>query len=203
MPPAPPPAPGPVGALLAGGSSRRMGSDKALAVLGALPLFRWAAASLEGLPTRVQVGGAPLPGLGWRTLRDERRDAGPGGGIETALRAYPGAVVVVVGVDLPFVPVELLAAAHAALEPGVEAAVPRHGGRWHPLAAAWAPDALAALTAWLDAGRRDLQGFLDSRSSAVAALEGARLRALGDPERMLMNVNTPDDLEAARASVRC
>ncbi len=189
----------PVGALLAGGSSRRMGQPKAEMELGARPLAAWAAASLAHVCQQlVQVGGEPIAGLGWQVWADRRADTGPAAGLETALHGA-GSAVIVCAVDTPFVPSGLLRAAHRAVRHGALAAVPHWRGRWHPLCGAYSPDVLPFLTARLEARQIDLRGLLES--IAVWPLHGAALRAFGEPDRMLMNVNSPDDLERARKLV--
>lgn len=189
-----------VGALLAGGASRRMGRDKRGLLLGGEPLAQRPAAALRSVADLVvQVGGSPVNGLGWPVLEDRRPGQGPAAALETALEAFPGAAVVACGVDLPFVDAELLAYALGKL-PGHAAAVPRHGDRWHALAAAYSPAFLPELTAWLDSGRRDLQRLLDATD--VIAIEGPELERFGDPALLLANVNTPADLAAAQERLR-
>ncbi len=174
-----------------------MGQPKAEMELGARPLASWAAASLARVSEQiVQVGGEPIPGLGWRVWADRRPDAGPAAGLETAL-INAASTVIVCAVDTPFVPPGLLRAAHRAVRHGALAAVPLWGGRWHPLCGAYSPDVLHLLTTRLDARQIDLSGLLDS--IATWPLRGAALRAFGEPDRMLQNVNSPGDLRRARA----
>lgn len=189
-----------VGALTAGGRSARMRADKSALALGDQPLGMWPARALsEVSSTRVQLGGNPIPGLGWSVLADLRPGCGPAGGIETGLAAFPGAALVVCAVDLPFVPAPLLVSLLHRLSGGHIAVAPRHRDRWHPLCAAYSPAFLPPLRDWLDDGRRDLQRLLDS--VGALAVGDSELGAFGDPCDMLRNINTPDDLEAARARI--
>lgn len=189
-----------VGVLMAGGGSRRMGSDKAAVALGGRPLAHWAAATVAATsPYRVQSGGAPIGGLGWEILSDLRPGGGPAAGIETALACFPGAAIAVCAVDSPFVPPALLRAALTLLGPGVEAAVPWFEGRWHPLIAAYSPAILPALTEWLDSERYSLRKLLDTRR--VAKIERTEIEQLGEPATLLTNINTPEDLTRAEAFV--
>ncbi len=184
-------------AVVAGGLSTRMGNDKSKLMLGDRPLGMWPARALSGLSaTRVQLGGDPIPGLGWSLVDDLRPGCGPAGGIESGLATFPGAALVVCGVDLPFIPKALLAALSRRLSGARIAVAPHHADRWHPLCAAYSPAFLPPLREWLDCGRRDLQGLLDSVDAAP--IGGTELEAFGDPGELLRNVNTPDDLEAAR-----
>lgn len=186
-----------LGALLAGGGSRRMGAPKEGVELGGRPLAAWAARALAAAarPT-VQIGGRPIPGLDWPTWPDVFPDGGPAAGIATALRGAGGGSVLVVAVDLPFITAGLLRAAADAVAAGATAAVPRRAGRWHPLAGAWSPAALGPLDERLRRGRRDLQSLLDRLPAH--AIEGHELERHGDPDRLLLNVNTPEDLRRAR-----
>ncbi len=187
-------------AVVAGGQSARMGVDKSALSLGDRPLGMWSARALSAVcEARLQLGGEPIPGLGWPVLADLRPGCGPAGAIETGLAAFAGAALVVCAADLPFVPAALLADLLQRLTDGRIAAAPRHGQRWHPLCAAYSPAFLPPLRAWLDGGRRDLQRLLD-RVDAVE-IRDSELRVFGDPRDMLHNINTPEDLEAARARV--
>jgi molybdopterin-guanine dinucleotide biosynthesis protein A len=72
-------------AVLAGGRSRRMGTDKRRALFDGVPLLRRAVALADTLSDDVMVVVAedqPIPqdlldGLRWRAMHDTRRDHGP------------------------------------------------------------------------------------------------------------------------------
>jgi molybdopterin-guanine dinucleotide biosynthesis protein A len=177
-----------------------MGEPKASLDLAGLPLAGWAGAALAQVTGElVQVGGEPIADLGWPVWPDRRPDAGPAAGLEAALLGARSAVIVC-AVDTPFVPPGLLRAALRAVRHGAMAAVPRWRGRWHPLCGAYAPDTLPFLTARLDARQVDLQSLLES--VAVWPLGGAALRGFGQPDTMLLNVNSPADLQRARLSAK-
>jgi molybdopterin-guanine dinucleotide biosynthesis protein A len=191
------PTPSPrLSVLLAGGMSRRMGAPKAAAMLGDLPLALWAARALAALTgPGIQAGGSPIADLDWPCLVDRRDDAGPGAGIETALLHAPGAVVVLCPVDMPFITVALLRRACERVEAGAIAAAPHHGDRWHPLCGACSPAFLPRLGAWLDAGRRDLQGLLDE--CGAYRIQAEELADCGPPDHVLANINTAEQLDRA------
>jgi molybdopterin-guanine dinucleotide biosynthesis protein A len=75
--------------------------------------------------------------------------------------------------------------------------VPDDGGRTHPLCAAYSREVLPRLRSALDGGVRAARGFLDGLD-AVVRVPKAELRSLGDPDLLLMNVNSPEDLARAR-----
>ena len=195
----------PLGVLLAGGQSSRMRADKSAVRLGEHNLALWAAAVLERVaPENIQVGGGTIEGLEWPRMADLRTDCGPAAGIEAGLTAARtiragGVRIAVLAVDIPFVPQELLRSALESVAHGASIVAPRWQDRWHPLCAAYAPGMLEPLQARLDAGDLDLQGFLDEWASPIGEEE---LRTFGDPDRFLLNVNTPEDLRQAEKLLR-
>jgi len=187
--------PSALGAMLTGGSSTRMGREKPGIELQGRTLAQRAGHTLAQFAVEVvQVGGEPLPDLQRRYIPDLRSGCGPAAGIEAALAAAD-IPVVVLAVDLPMVPASLLLEALRAIDTGAVICAPRLEGRWHPLCAAYSQAALAPLQSRLDAGKFKMQQFLDELATP---LENDALRTLGDPEEMLLNVNTPADLELAR-----
>ncbi|HEX9700052.1 MAG TPA: molybdenum cofactor guanylyltransferase [Acidobacteriota bacterium] len=195
---------GVVGALLAGGGSRRMGSPKAAVVLAGLTLAERTAATLRQVVDEcapddgecIQAGGEAIAGLEWPLWPDLRANGGPAAGIEAALTGAAPAPIVVLALDLPLVPAGLLIDALDRVRAGAAIAAPRWADRWHPLCAAYSTAALEPLRRRLDAGQGGLQGLLDE---LAVAIEEDALRAHGDPVRTLLNVNSPADLETAAA----
>ncbi len=180
------------GAVLTGGSSRRMGVDTALVPVGGSPLAVRAAAALRqaGAVTVTAIGG-DLAGLGRAGLRvrpDDHAGQGPLGAVLTALRGADAPVVVVLACDL-LAPdpgaigrvVRALATAPAAL-----VALPRHGGRLEPLHGAYRHGALEPLTAAFVAGERSVHRAL--RALAVVEVLDVDPAALADAD-------TPADLD--------
>jgi len=183
-------------ALLAGGASKRMGTPKADLQLGGVTLAERALRTLRAVTDMVvQAGGEPIAGLEVPLLSDRRRDAGPAAGIEAALIHFD-LPVAVLAVDLPFVVPAVLDEALHRVERGAEICAPHWRGRWHPLCAVYSPDALPRIARRLDADKLGLQSLLQQLGTA---LPEDLLRSLGDPDRLLFNINTPEDLETARA----
>jgi molybdopterin-guanine dinucleotide biosynthesis protein A len=139
-----------------------------------------------------------LPGV--RCVPDLRPGReGPLAGIEAGLTAARHDSALVVAGDMPFVSESLLELlVELVAEPGVLAAVPRYGGRMHPLCAAYDREALPALRSALDRDMRAVHEFLE-RLDGVRFVED--LGCFGNPELFLMNVNTPEDLQRARAGL--
>jgi molybdopterin-guanine dinucleotide biosynthesis protein A len=141
---------------------------------------------------------AALPDL--EAVVDGTTGLGALGAIRTALAAAAtrGAdAVLACAWDMPGVTPTLLATLHEALvaDDTVDVALPRHAGTLEPLCAAWRTRALAACDAAIADGTRAAHRFVATLDARV--LEGAALEAVGDPMRLLVNVNTDDDLAGA------
>ena len=183
-----------MGALLAGGSSTRMGVPKANIELGGRSLAQRAGHTLAQFTVEVVlVGGEPIADLRLRHLPDARAGAGPAAGIEVAL-SDTGIHVVALALDLPFVPSALLLATLDVVDQGAPICAPRWEQRWHPLCATYSQATLTPLRERLDRGALDLHGLLDE---IATPLEGEALRDFGKPAEMLLNINTPEDLSRA------
>lgn len=176
-----------VGVVLAGGASIRMGRDKALLEIDGETLVAGAARRLGEVCEEVLIADAGrglLPG----SIPDGPGQ-GPAAGILGAACARPGARLLVLAVDLPKVPVALLA---ELARSDADLAIPRWEGGLEPLCALYGPAALAALEARVGQGRLDLR--------TLAETPGLRVQYLEDVERpgeVFVNWNRPGDLPPA------
>lgn len=181
-----------------------MGCDKLLLEICGVPLLRRVYDALASPCTDLlAVGGKtvlPLEGLRWIT--DERPGGqGPLAGLEAGLAAAKSRLVFVAAGDMPFIPQSLVGHLLGRLEAaGVCAVVPRYRASTHPLCAAYDRGTLPLVEAALDDGVRAVRTFLE-RLPRVEYLDDGALARFGDPGLFLMNVNSPEDLERARA--RC
>ena len=183
-----------------------MGENKLPLELGGTPLILRVHRALEPLCEEVLVAGgsdAPLPPQA-RQIPDLRPGAlGPLAGIEAGLRAARHRYVFVAAGDMPFLSEGLVRFLLGLLaERRVPAAVPCWGERIHPLCAAYDPDAvLPVVEAALDRGVRAVREVVEELPGVLNVKEGG-LRTFGAPERLLMNINSPEDLARARAMLR-
>jgi molybdopterin-guanine dinucleotide biosynthesis protein A len=98
------------GFVLAGGHSSRMGSDKALALFGGIPLIQVALETLGATQLSVQIAGSRSQLSGFaQEIPDTFVEAGPMGGIHAALAVSRSEWNVFLPVDLPLMPSSLLA----------------------------------------------------------------------------------------------
>lgn len=188
----------PVGVVLAGGSSRRMGRDKALLEAGGESLPARAARRLAGVCAEVAVadgGRGLLPGL---PSLPEGPGRGPAAGILGAAAAYPGRRLLVLACDLPRVPEGLLAALSSF--DGCDGVFPRWREGVEPLCALYGPAALAAVARRAARGLFALHHLAEEQDLAVRILEGEELARFGDPREVFLNLNAPEDWERYVAS---
>ncbi len=187
------------GLVLAGGSSRRMGRDKAGLEVAGQRLLDRAIAALTPLVREVHVSVRVLaygddPRAGYRQIADAAGMAGPGGGILSAHLCDPSAAWLVVACDMPLLDSELLQSLLDARGAAVEAVAWRAGaGGAEPLCALYEPVTLAAFLAHVAAGgNASPRDWLATRP--VALLEqpaGSRLSG----------ANTPGEFDRLRAVV--
>jgi len=178
-----------------------MGRDKLLLEVGGATLVGRVAAALSSRCEEVILtGGGPAP-PGARAVGDDRPGQGPLAGMEAGFAAARHPLVFVAAGDMPFLRPELVDHLLAVVQDrGALAAVPDDGRGTHPLCAAYSREVLAHLRSALDGGVRAAREFLRALDGVVYVPE-AELRSLGDPDLLLMNVNSPEDLARARGLV--
>lgn len=186
----------PVGLVLAGGASVRMGHDKATLELGGETLAAGAARRLAEVCPEVALADRArrlvpdLPSLA------DGPGHGPAAGLLGAARAVPGRPLLALACDLPHVPAALLA--ELARAEGADWVVPRWRGHLEPLCALWGPRALARLEARVARGLQALWSLAEEDGLAVRWLDEELLARFGSPAEMFLNVNTPEELQRAR-----
>jgi len=186
------------GIVLAGGSSRRMGRNKAFLQLGGRPLIARVIERLALVCTEVLVvaGDTHLyAGLGVRLVEDRFREVGVLGGLHAGLEAGTNDLAIAVGCDMPFLEPGLLRAFGGWAE-GVDVAVLRQGDQVEPLHGAYRRTCLPAIEAAIRAHRRRIIAFFPQVRVRYVTPEDA---IPFDPDlRSFRNVNTPEEWESAR-----
>jgi molybdopterin-guanine dinucleotide biosynthesis protein A len=190
------------GVILAGGlASRYGGAAKGLVRVGGARIVDRVAEALAGAADDLLLIANDPAAEGWLPGVRRATDVLPGqgslGGIHAAL-VHAGGPALVVAWDMPFVPAPLLAALRALGERAdADAAVPESDSRRgvEPLCAYYAPACLGPIERRLAAGDRRVFALYDELR--VARLVAAQVERFGDPARIFMNVNAPDDLAVA------
>ncbi len=187
-------------AILAGGRARRLGGiDKGGLRVGAATIVEGQLARLRPLTPHILVVTSDMtrsPEANVTVVADEIPGAGSLGGLYTALVHAPVDPVLVIACDMPFLTGPFLTHMVDMLG-GADAVVPRTARGRHPLCAVYARRVAPRLRARLDAGQLrvlDAIADLDVREIGPAALH-----AFDPGDRLLVNVNTPDDYRDACA----
>ena len=183
-----------VGAILAGGQGKRLGRPKPTALLGGRALLEYPLSALRAAGLETVVVAKPdtsLPAVETAVWHEDTEPVHPLLGVTTALERADGRPVLACACDLPFVTAPLAALLAERDDP---LAIPRAGGRLHPLFARYTVQLLPALHEALER-RAPLQETLATLDPVI--VEECELSAFGDPDRLLFNVNTPADLARA------
>lgn len=186
--------------VMAGGDSNRMGTDKAGILLGGQTLLQSVTATMQQLFPQVIVSvRQPRAGIDLPQVCDEVPDGGPLAGLVASLGKIDTPWAFMVACDMPFVVpqvVELLAGYRARHQ----AVVPIVHGHPQPLAAFYAASCLAPLRASLAVQQKGLRNVLQQLDVRYVD-EAEMLKA--DPQlRSFFDLDTPQDVEAARSGVR-
>lgn len=188
------------GVIQAGGRSTRMGGrPKALLELdGRRIIERVLDAVVPVVDDVLIVTNTPelYSYLSVPLVADAYPEHGSLGGIFTGLAAAPGEAAFTVACDMPFLHPEVARLVVARAGEG-DVVIPRVGEQYETLHAVYAKACLPHIEARLRENRLKIVGFFgDVRVVEVSEAEVARHRP---PEIVFMNVNTPDELERARA----
>ena len=181
------------GCVLAGGQSRRMGTDKALLKVDGKTLIETALERFSGLP-EIFISAASADSYvftGFRIVPDELPGMGPLGGFIAALKASKSDFVCFRPVDVPLVPAELhLLLAKSCF--GKDAAVPIWGGSTEPLLACLSKTALPVLENLLASGKLKVSETFPMLDMIYLDLNSSEIKSkFGEPSRYLVNVNDP------------
>jgi molybdopterin-guanine dinucleotide biosynthesis protein A len=197
----------PIGLLLAGGQSRRMGGgDKTLRLIGGISLLDRAIARLrpqvEALVLNANGDPARFAGFGLPVVADSVPDfagplAGVLAGLDWAAAHYPDcAFVVSVATDAPFFPQDLVARLIEGLDERLaDLACAASGGREHPVFGLWPVRLRDELRrAVVEEGVRKVDRWTDRYKLATVSFADRPI----DP---FFNANRPEDLAAAAALI--
>ena len=185
-------------AVMAGGKSSRMGTDKSFVPLLGKPLIEHVLERVEGLGDDVIVITNRPESYAYLDLplfRDIHSGHGPLGGLHTALSHAGHPHVLVVACDMPWLSRPLLTYM-LSLRAAADVVAPRWQERPEPLHAIYSKSCLEPVEKKLKAGQLKLTSFYSL--VVVRFLGPDEISRLDPGGRSFANVNTPGDL--ARAS---
>lgn len=188
--------------VLAGGKSTRMGSDKAFLVFDGNTLLARALESARSVTRDVRIVGSAEKFAAFApVVEDVFRDCGPLGGIHAALRSSQAELNLVLAVDMPFASPELLQymvtrASHS----DRIATVAQAGGGWQPLCAVYRREFADIAENSLRTGHYKVDALFGN--STVQSVSESELATVGVASQLFRNLNSINDMEAAREGRR-
>jgi molybdopterin-guanine dinucleotide biosynthesis protein A len=197
------------GVVIAGGRSSRMDHrEKALLDLAGEPMLGRVIGRLRPQVGRmvINANGDPerFATLGLPIVADTiEGHAGPLAGLQAGLQwaraeTRDARFIASVAADTPFIPDDLVARLLAALEQaGASSAIASSSGEWTPVIGLWSIALADTLAEALRQGVRAVRRFAMAQGSAVVEFPLEEIG--GEPIDPFFNVNTPEDLERARA----
>ena len=196
----------PAGIILAGGSSRRMGKDKALLPYPGQP-GEPSETFLEHLVTvlgfccsevfvvaRDEVQASLYAHVDAQIVLDGIPGGGPLVGLYSALQAISTPYAILVAVDMPFVTAQLLAYMLLGYQDDT-ILVPLVNGNPQVTLAIYPRSILPLIEQRISQGRRDLRCLLDE--TRVRYIEGEQLRVVDAELRSFTGINTPEEMQQA------
>ena len=181
-------------AILAGGHARRFrGVNKGTLMVGRTPIVDRQLQTLREVACEIFVVGRDddvWTSRGLRVVPDEIPEAGPLGGIYTAIMQSPAERTLVVACDMPFLSAAMLRRLAAVRD--ADLVIPRHAKGYEPLCAIYSR-----------ACASDIRDRLSQGLNEASRLpKGLRVTEFDvDNDAMFVNVNTPHDYERAKGLV--
>jgi molybdopterin-guanine dinucleotide biosynthesis protein A len=182
------------GLILAGGLGRRMGGrDKGLQPFRGKPMVAWAIARLvpqvDVLLINANQNLDAYAAFGYPVVADRIGGfAGPLAGLHAGLSVCATPLLATVPCDSPFLPQDLVARLHAALQTEeADLAVAKTGTQPHPVFSLVRREVLDGLTAFLEAGGRKIDAWYAALKTVTVPFTDAHAFA---------NINTVEELNA-------
>lgn len=184
--------------ILAGGASRRMGTDKSQLLIQRQTFADRIAETLSHVADSVTLVGliSRHASSSFPVVSDVYPQWGALGGLHAALAACRNEWAIVVACDLPFVTSELFSLL-AEMRLDHDAVVPiQQDGRPQPLAALYRVDpCLKRASEMIEAGRRRPLDLLEAVNTRWVEFD--KLTNLAHAEKFFVNINTPSDYDEA------
>ena len=187
-----------MGAILAGGESRRMGANKALLEVDGVPIIQHVASAMTAVFEDVRIvadDASPYAFLNLQVTRDVWKKTGPLGGLHAALHSAVAPRVFVLSCDTPFVTPDLI---QFILEQPARSpiTVVSDENGVQPLCGLYDRSLLREVETRLKAGNHRLLALLEALGASIIPLNTAHSWYRKD---LLANINTPAEYHALRS----
>ncbi len=189
------------GVLLAGGKSRRMGEDKRYLVVGEETLIERGLSVLRSTFQEVLVviaQGSPPLRVDAKVVRDLVPECGSLGGLYTGLMQAATPWIFVVACDMPFLD-QAIIAQFTSRRAAADIVMAKLAARLHPMHALYGKQCLPVMDQMILARQLKIQELVSYASLRVQYVTEVDLLTIDPSGRSFQNVNTPQDLEAARS----
>lgn len=190
-------------ALMAGGQSKRMGTDKGLLPFMGRPMALYILDQVANLSEDIFIVSNRPDAYHQMTdniYPDKIAGIGALGGIHSALVYAQHALCLVLACDMPFVSKDLTGYLVERTE-RVDAVIPDLGGnKLEPFRALYRQTCLPVIEAAIEAGQRKAVSFLPQVKATY--ISKAELERLNPSLDSFLNINTPEDLVEAEAYAR-
>ncbi|MEE8456982.1 MAG: molybdenum cofactor guanylyltransferase [Acidimicrobiia bacterium] len=175
-----------IGAILAGGSSSRMGADKSELVIAGSPFLDRIHDTMCDVFTEVIVcGGNVVPPDGV-LIPDDTPGEGPVGGLLSALRIAGRRATFITAVDIPMLTTDIIVSLVEPFATGTTVRISQVDGEDQPLVGVYGPGVEELVRARFETGKRSVLGVIDE----IEDIDRVRIQ----PDA-LFNVNTQEDYD--------
>jgi len=191
--------------LLAGGKSKRFGSSKRDIVINGQTLLEGAVRKLRKIFQDIVIVLSPnetLSSFQKLVVYDEAEGEGPLMGIYTGLKSIKNEKSMVMPVDTPFVSVEFVEYL-VECSNDFDAVIPLWNKGLEPLVGVYSQAVIDDLQNWKESGNKMAPHlFLGSLSKQrINFIYESDIRKFGNPEKLFLNINTPEDLKKAQSLI--
>jgi molybdopterin-guanine dinucleotide biosynthesis protein A len=179
------------GIILAGGKSKRMGTDKGFVLWNGKPFVQHSIIALKPLVSKLIIVSDHIAydRLSYRRINDSFPEAGPLSGLYSGLRASETELNLVLSCDVPLITTSVLEKLVAGYDEGLSAVVCSADDRIMPLVALYHKDCYKVGKDLLDNGERRMMRLLDKLPNTSYVL-------LDENEaKTVRNINSPKDLK--------
>ncbi len=185
------------GAILAGGRAQRFGGeDKTQLKLGRESLFQRTLNILNSFCSETLISSNTLAQHPeGRIVPDQKDGQGPLGAIYSCLLAARNPYLMIVAGDMPFITLSALTKLWLERE-DFDVIIPRSPDGMQPLAAIYKQSCIPFIAAQLNKNNFKIRGFFENVQVKIITCS-----AFPDiyPDNTFLNINSPDDLQRARA----
>lgn len=181
-------------AILAGGKSSRMGTDKALLEFRGKNFIKKLCDELDGFEEKMIARGnrSDLQGVSWPVIPDIYSERGPIGGLHAVLSACTSDAVCCVSCDTPLLQMHLLKELCEHMRDGTDAVIAvTEDGRKHPLCAVYRKTILPLIEEQILEGNNRMMAVLNKVSVEYVTIHA-------QDSHQLKNINTPEDYLAIK-----